>query len=89
MSNSSIKKDINSTGKYIKFKHHFRQVWVRGRPKTLGPSYTKEAISEQITNKVHIRTNKLVNNHGIETSEITVQDSIRLCRCAKMYAKKY
>lgn len=79
--------DPNVAGKYIKFKHHFSQVWVRGRPKTLGPSYTKESIYEQITNKVHIRTNELVKNHGtkrlIDASEKAIQDSIGLSRWAK------
>ena len=79
--------DPNAKGKYIKFKHHSSQVWVRGRPKTLGPSYTKEAIYEQITNKVHIRTNKLLKKQGtkrlIDTSEKAIQDSIGLSRWAK------
>lgn len=50
--------DPNAAGKYIKFKHHSSQVWVRGRPKTLGPSYTKESIYEQITNKALARLKK-------------------------------
>ena len=79
--------DPNAKGKYIKFKHHSSQVWVRGRPKTLGPSYAKESIYEQITNKVYIRTDKLLKKQGtkrlIDTSEKAIQDSIGLSRWAK------
>ncbi|MEE1034489.1 MAG: relaxase/mobilization nuclease domain-containing protein [Agathobacter sp.] len=78
--------DPNVTGKYIKFKHHSSQVWVRGRPKTLGPSYTKESIYEQITNKALVRTKKMVKQPSkrlIDTSDTIFQESIGLSRWAK------
>ena len=73
-------------GKYIKFKHHSSQVWVRGRPKTLGPSYTKESIYEQITNKALVRTKKMVKQTSkklIDTSDTIFQESIVLSHWAK------
>lgn len=78
--------DPNVTGKYIKFKHHSSQVWVRGRPKTLGPSYTKESIYAQITNKALVRTKKMVKQPSkrlIDTSDKIFQESIGLSRWAK------
>lgn len=78
--------DPNVAGKYIKFKHHSSQAWVRGRPKTLGPSYTKEAINEQITNKALVRTKKMVKQPSkrlIDTSDKIFQENIGLSRWAK------
>ncbi len=78
--------DPTASGKYIKFKHHSSQKWIRGRPKTLGSMYTKEAIYEQITNKAAIRTKKLLKNPAtklIDTSNSNIQENIELSRWAK------
>lgn len=77
--------DPTASGKYIKFKHHSSQKWIRGRPKSLGAMYTKESIFDQITNKAAIRTKKLLRNPSttlIDTSSMSIQENIALSRWA-------
>ena len=57
--------DLNTSGKYIKFRSRGQKHFIRGREKTLGKDCTKERIKERIENKGLEHSSNMLNNNGI------------------------
>ncbi len=58
--------DFNATGKYIKFRPHGAERFIRGSERTLGKDFTRERIRERIEQKPRERTYKMLRSAGMQ-----------------------